>query len=1078
MPKATTCSWVPAPTIAAATFWARLTLGAGIIAASWLTDAVLAVPPANDDCTGAIVIPDGPFPLVTTPVEITEATPIEVDDGFHPCAFGGGGADRTIWYKFTPSVSQGYVFSTCAGDGVTGAAGSNVYDTVIAVYATIGGACPEPDSLLSCNDTAPSCFTALPSAPYVDQSTTTAALLAGNTYYIVAGHWNEDLGGVGPGLNDIAIQVSLSPAPANDTCSNPTPLTLNHVTQGTTESATNDYRSDASAACFSGIGQQPTTSPGIDVVYSFLAPSAGKYNFRYVQDDLAAALRSQNPTLYLSDVCPSPAPTGPVVPCIKAANRIIANGFANGNRSEEIDCVSLAAGEQVYLFFDDRTAGNLGGPLAVEVTDCTTETEPNDDIATANPYPGCSTRGAANSTTDVDFFDLGAPPAGSKVFVGIDAVATNDGDFELRITNPTDTLGYDDNDGTSWTSANAPVVGGVIADGQELYARVNKGSASAQLTASEPYHLYARIETGTAQNEVDTPPNASYYHGNHVTGGGFVKGIMATQADEDCFRFVAHEGDEIVVFSDNNPSRTGGPITNVWPILRDLRLGPPTASRFTGQVVRNIVTPSPGTLTGVTPSVTSEWFPYRARYSGLYMACFAPTQDINNTENPATGAYPLPYQGSISLNGGPVPAPASKVIDVGVTKTGPAGPVKTGDIIEYTITLTNNGNDIAEDVRLTDTLPPELTFISLLPNDGFGGNNVGCIALPAPGLNDDIVDCTNFSIAPGASTVYTLQVQVNNCIGAGHDVVNTASITTLSTDPDASNDSASWTFTTSEDDSCTDLLCDADGCFANACTINDHCVAGSCQSEPINCDDNSLCTDDSCDPTNSTGAPCIHDSSQLGDCCGDGNPCTNDACDPVLFCVFPPGPAGVACDDFNPCTNNESCDGYGECVDPITCSDGQPCTYDYADPSNGCTCVHELSFPGSRCDDGDGCTIDTTCDGQGGGVASCGGGTPITAPPETQDFAFSSSKDYFGWSPAAFATRYDVVRGTTIGLPVGPGGSDEVCFDDLAGNTLYDTEIPPLGVAYWYLSRGENSCGLGTYGTQSNGSPRVTAGCP
>jgi uncharacterized repeat protein (TIGR01451 family) len=1033
-------------------------------------------PPSNDDCMGALVVNDGPFPLVTAPIDITAATPQDVGEDIVTCT----PTDRTVWWSFTPTEPGGYVISTCAGDN--GATGSTVYDTVLAVLASTDGECP-PAGLLACNDSAIGCFPDVPGAPYVDQSTITMNLNAGTTYFIVAGHWSQDTGGVAPGFQNLAIKIERTPEPVNDTCSAPTALMLNHVTKGTTDHATNDYRSDV--ACFTGIGQTPTTSAGADVVFSFLPPADGKYSFRYVQDDTGAALRTQNPVLYLSHSCPDPAPGGPVVSCNpaigdKGANRLDVNGAANGNRSEEIDCVPLSVADgAVYLYFDDRTAGNPGGPMAVEVTGCTTETEPNGTIATANPYPGCATRGAASTTTDVDFYDLGAPPFGSKVFVGVDAVATNDGDFELRVTNATDTLGYDDNDGSSWTSPNAPVVAGALADGNELYARVNKGSIAVQLTPSEPYRLYARVETGAAQNEVDTPSNASYYDANVVTGGGFVKGVVSTVNDQDCFRFVAREGDELVVFSDNNPSRLGGTITNVWPILRDVVFLPPTGSRFTGQVVRNVVTPSPGTLTGVTPSVTSEWFPYRARYTGTYMACFLPTTDVNNTVNPPAGAYPLPYQGSISLNCGPIPAPASRVTDVAVTLSGPAGPVNTGTVFDYTITLTNTGSDIAQDVRFVDTLLPQLTFMGANVNDGFGGYNVGCLSLPTPGTSDAPIDCTNFSIAPGASTTFTLKVQVANCIGAGINIANSASITMLSTDPNASNNSATSIFQTTEDGSCQDLLCDDAGCFPNGCTINDHCEAGTCVSQNRDCDDNSVCTDDSCDPFLGY---CINDSSQIGDCCGDGNPCTQDYCDPVLFCVFPPGPAGVACDDFNSCTSSDQCDAFGMCGGQSPCDDGLPCTYDFSDPGAGCSCTHDLQFPFTPCDDENACTSDTTCDGSGGTIAACTGGVSI-GPDDVVNLHVDKlgGAAQISWNAATNATAYDVVRGTLSGLPAGPGGGDESCLGPVTITAASDATIPPPGQGFFYLIRGKAACGPGPYGTQGlHGAPstqRTTATC-
>ena len=90
----------------------------------------------------------------------------------------------------------------------------------------------------------------------------------------------------------------------------------------------------------------------------------------------------------------------------------------------------------------------------------------------------------------------------------------------------------------------------------------------------------------------------------------------------------------------------------------------------------------------------------------------------------------------------------------------------------------------------------------------------------------------------------------------------------------------------------------------------------------------------------------------------------------------------------------------------------------------------------------------------------------------------AADKATYSWSAVAFATRYDVVRGSLSALPFGPGGGDEVCFDDLSGPTLADATLPAPGTGFWYLSRGENACGNGSYGQQSDGAPRSTTTCP
>jgi hypothetical protein len=127
---------------------------------------------------------------------------------------------------------------------------------------------------------------------------------------------------------------------------------------------------------------------------------------------------------------------------------------------------------------------------------------------------------------------------------------------------------------------------------------------------------------------------------------------------------------------------------------------------------------------------------------------------------------------------------------------------------------------------------------------------------------------------------------------------------------------------------------------------------------------------------------------------------------------------------------------------------------------------------GTACSDGNACTSGDSC---GGG--RCIAGSSLT-PAETTNVSAASDKATYSWSAAAFATGYDVVRGSLGALPVGPGAGDEICFDDLASPTLIDTDVPASGTGYWYLSRGENACGIGTFGTQHNGSPRTTTTCP
>jgi hypothetical protein len=196
---------------------------------------------------------------------------------------------------------------------------------------------------------------------------------------------------------------------------------------------------------------------------------------------------------------------------------------------------------------------------------------------------------------------------------------------------------------------------------------------------------------------------------------------------------------------------------------------------------------------------------------------------------------------------------------------------------------------------------------------------------------------------------------------------------------------------------CTDDWCDpATGCAhgnankecqdGDVCTVGDLCVDSQCQpGAPLDCDDDNVCTDDSCDPA--TG--CLHAANTLpcddgtactvGDLCAnkackpgtpldcdDENPCTDDSCDPVEGCLNVAN--ALPCDDEDACTVGDLCSG-GTCVpgEPADCDDDNLCTTDSCNPATGCQSTANTL----ACDDGNACTEGDVCANK-----SCKAGTP------------------------------------------------------------------------------------------------------
>ncbi len=126
--------------------------------------------------------------------------------------------------------------------------------------------------------------------------------------------------------------------------------------------------------------------------------------------------------------------------------------------------------------------------------------------------------------------------------------------------------------------------------------------------------------------------------------------------------------------------------------------------------------------------------------------------------------------------------------DLSVVKLDSPDPVVAGSNLTYPITVRNDGIDPASSVVLTDTLPAGTTFVSLAPAAGWA------CTTPAVG-GTGTVSCTKASVAVAESAAFTLAVNVASTTPSGTMISNTATVASVTVDPNPANNSATSTTT-------------------------------------------------------------------------------------------------------------------------------------------------------------------------------------------------------------------------------------------------------------------------------------------
>ncbi|MEO8276651.1 MAG: hypothetical protein ABI639_10540, partial [Thermoanaerobaculia bacterium] len=194
-------------------------------------------------------------------------------------------------------------------------------------------------------------------------------------------------------------------------------------------------------------------------------------------------------------------------------------------------------------------------------------------------------------------------------------------------------------------------------------------------------------------------------------------------------------------------------------------------------------------ITGVGPwhinADEADLFDYNDEVKDAGEATFEEKPDGSALVPPRVVFQPgTPYRAS---DHDPVLVGIFQVADLAITKTDSPDPVTAAANLTYTVTVTNNGPDVAATATWSDTLPAGTTFVSLPAVAGWS------CSTPAIGAGGTVF-CSNPTFAVG-SAVFTLTVGVGPGVAGGTVISNTATTTSAAGDGNSGNNSATATTT-------------------------------------------------------------------------------------------------------------------------------------------------------------------------------------------------------------------------------------------------------------------------------------------